>query len=328
MKRQPLGRGGPPVSVMGLGCMVMSNLYGAADEAESIATIRHALDAGASFLDTSDFYGAGHNETLVGRALRDGYRGKAFVATKFGNVKSPDGRSGADGRPAFVKASCEASLRRLGVEAIDLYYQHRVDASVPIEDTVGAMRDLVIAGKVRHLGLCEAGAETLRRAALVHPIAALQTEYSLWTRFVEADILPTCRELGIAFVPYSPLGRGMLTGEIASLAAIPAGDRRRDHPRFSDENFRRNLALVQPLLSAARSRGVPAAQLALAWLLAQGDDMFPIPGTRRRGHLADNLAAADIALGADEARAIAALIDDRTVQGARYPANQLHLLGV
>jgi aryl-alcohol dehydrogenase-like predicted oxidoreductase len=327
MKYRKLGRNGPEVSALGLGCMVMSSMYGPADEAEAIATIREALDAGANFLDTSDYYGAGHNEGLVGRALADGYRGKAVLASKFGNVKLPDGRAGVNGRPEYVAACCDASLKRLNVEVIDLYYQHRVDAAVPIEDTVGAMKRLVEQGKVRHLGLSEAGVETLRRAAKVHPIAALQTEYSLWTRFAEAEIIPACRELGIGFVPYCPLGRGMLTGEIATLADIPQGDRRREHPRFADANFENNAALVRPLLAAARARGCTPAQLALAWLLAQGEDLVPIPGTRRRTHLRQNLAAIDMPLTAPEAAALAAMIDDSRVQGTRYPASQLHLLG-
>jgi aryl-alcohol dehydrogenase-like predicted oxidoreductase len=327
MKYRKLGRNGPEVSALGLGCMVMSSMYGPADEAEAIATIREALDAGANFLDTSDYYGAGHNEGLVGRALADGYRARAVLASKFGNVKLPDGRAGVNGRPEYVAACCDASLKRLGVEVIDLYYQHRVDAAVPIEDTVGAMKRLVEQGKVRHLGLSEAGVETLRRAAKVHPIAALQTEYSLWTRFAEAEIIPACRELGIGFVPYCPLGRGMLTGEIATLADIPQGDRRREHPRFADANFENNAALVRPLLEAARARGCTPAQLALAWLLAQGEDLVPIPGTRRRTHLRQNLAAIDMTLSAPEAAALAAMIDDSRVQGTRYPASQLHLLG-
>ena len=327
MQYRKLGNNGPVVSALGLGCMVMSSLYGHADEAEAIATIREALDAGANFLDTSDFYGAGHNEGLVGRALADGYRAKAVLASKFGNVKLADGSAGANGRPEYVMASCDQSLKRLGVEVIDLYYQHRIDASVPIEDTVGAMQRLVEQGKVRHLGLSEAGVETLRRASKVHPIAALQTEYSLWTRFAEAEIIPTCRELGIGFVPYCPLGRGMLTGEIATLADIPAGDRRRDHPRFADANFAANAALVRPLLETARARGCTPAQLALAWLLAQGEDIVPIPGTRRRAHLRDNLAAIDMPIAAQAAAALAAAIDDTRVQGTRYPASQLHLLG-
>ena len=327
MQYRKLGNNGPVVSALGLGCMVMSSLYGHADGAEAIGTIREALDAGANFLDTSDFYGAGHNEGLVGRALADGYRAKAVLASKFGNVKLADGSAGANGRPEYVMASCDQSLKRLGVEVIDLYYQHRIDASVPIEDTVGAMQRLVEQGKVRHLGLSEAGVETLRRASKVHPIAALQTEYSLWTRFAEAEIIPTCRELGIGFVPYCPLGRGMLTGEIATLADIPAGDRRRDHPRFADANIAANAALVRPLLEAARKRGCTPAQLALAWLLAQGEDIVPIPGTRRRAHLRDNLASIDMRITAEEAATLAAAIDDTRVQGTRYPASQLHLLG-
>ena len=327
MHFRTLGNNGPEVSALGLGCMVMSSLYGTADEAEAIATIREALDAGSNFLDTSDYYGAGHNEHLVGRALAGGYRAKAVLASKFGNLKRADGRAGVNGRPEYVMACCHNSLSRLGVDVIDLYYQHRVDPNVPIEDTVGAMKRLVEQGKVRHLGLSEAGVETLRRASKVHPIAALQTEYSLWTRFAEAEILPACRELGIGFVPYCPLGRGMLTGEITTLADLPAGDRRRDHPRFADAHLEKNAALVRPLIDAARARGCSPAQLALAWLLAQGGDIVPIPGTRRRTHLRENLGAIDMPLAVGEAAVLAAAIDDTRVLGTRYPVGQLHLLG-
>jgi len=323
-----LGRNGPRVSALGLGCMAMTSLYGPVDEAEAIATLRAALDAGADFLDTSDAYADGRNEELIGRALADGYRAKAFVATKFGNVRLSDGKPGADGRPEYVAEACERSLQRLKIEVIDLYYQHRVDRSVPIEDTVGAMKRLVEQGKVRYLGLSEAGPATIRRAHAVHPIAALQTEYSLWCRFVEADILPLCRELGIAFVPYSPLGRGMLTGAIQTATDLAENDRRRDHPRFQGSNLEANARLIRPLLDMAKAKGCTPAQLALAWLLVQGDDMFPIPGTKRRTHLRDNLAAAQISLSAADAAALARGIDDSHVAGTRYPQGQLPLLGI
>jgi aryl-alcohol dehydrogenase-like predicted oxidoreductase len=308
--------------------MAMTSLYGPVDEAEAIATVRAALDTGADFLDTADAYADGKNEELLRKALADGYRGKAFVATKFGNVRTADGKPAANGRPEYVAQACERSLARLGIETIDLYYQHRVDASVPIEDTVGAMARLVEQGKVRHLGLSEAGAETLRRASRVHPIAALQTEYSLWCRFVERDILPTCRELGIAFVPYSPLGRGMLTGAIRTLADLGESDRRRDHPRFHAGNFEQNANLVAPLLAMAERKRCTPAQLALAWLLAQGEDIVPIPGTKRRTHLADNLAALAVRLSPEDRATLAGAIDDTQVQGTRYPKGQLPLLGL
>jgi aryl-alcohol dehydrogenase-like predicted oxidoreductase len=328
MQRRRLGKNGLEVSALGLGCMAMTALYGPVDQDEAIATIREALDAGADFLDTADAYADGKNEELVGRALADGYRKKALIATKFGNVRSADGKPAANGRPEYVIEACNASLARLGVETIDLYYQHRVDASVPIEDTVGAMKKLVEQGKVRFLGLSEAGAKTIRRAAAVHPIAALQTEYSVWCRVVEGDILTTCRELGIGFVPYSPLGRGMLTGAIKSLADLGEKDRRRDHPRFHAGNVENNAALVRPLLEMAAAKGCTPAQLALAWLLAQGTDMVPIPGTKRRTHLRENLAALEVKLSADEVATLSGTIDASKVQGTRYPAGQLPLLGV
>ncbi len=328
MQLRRLGRTGPEVSALGLGCMAMTNLYGAVDEGEAIATVRAALDAGANFLDTADAYAEGKNEQLLGRALADGYRAKAVVATKFGNVRTPDGKPAANGRPEHVIEACNKSLARLGIDVIDLYYQHRVDAAVPIEETVGAMKRLVEQGKVRHLGLSEAGSATLRRAAAVHPIAALQTEYSLWCRFAERDVLATCRELGIGFVAYSPLGRGMLTGTIRSPADLGATDRRRDHPRFHDGNFEANAALVRPLLEMAQARRCTPAQLALTWLLARGPDVVPIPGTKRRTHLADNLAALEVKLSADEAERLARAIDDTRVAGTRYPAGQLALLGL
>lgn len=328
MQRRRLGRTGLEVSALGLGCMAMTNLYGQADDAESIATIREALDAGADFLDTSDMYGEGKNEELIGRALAGGYRAKAVVATKFGNTRTPEGKPAVNGRPEYVVEACNRSLARLKIDVIDLYYQHRVDASVPIEDTVGAMKRLVEQGKVRHLGMSEAGDATIRRAHAVHPIAALQTEYSLWCRFVEQQILPTCRELGIGFVPYSPLGRGMLTGAISSLADLGEGDRRRDHPRFHAGNLEANARLIRPIIELAATKHCTAAQLALAWLLAQGDDMVPIPGTKRRSHLRDNLGAIEVKLSASEAAALARAVDDGKVQGARYPQAHLPMLGL
>ncbi len=328
MQRRRLGSSGLEVSALGLGCMAMTNLYGPVDDAEAIATVRAALDAGADFIDTADAYADGKNEELLRRALADGYRAKAVLASKFGNVKKADGKPGAEGRPEYVIDACNRSLARLGTDVIDLYYQHRVDVDVPIEDTVGAMKRLVEQGKVRYLGLSEAGPETIRRAAAVHPIAALQTEYSLWCRFVEKDILPVCRELGIGFVPYSPLGRGMLTGAIASLADLGESDRRRDHPRFHQGNIESNAALVRPLTEMAKDKGCTPSQLALAWLLAQGADVVPIPGTKRRTHLQDNLAATGVKLSAEEAAVLARAIDDTQVAGARYPKVQLGLLGV
>ncbi len=320
--------GGLQVSALGLGCMAMTNLYGPVDDDEAVATVREALDAGANFLDTADMYGLGANEELLRRALADGYRAKAVVATKFGNVRTADGGMAINGRPEYVIEACDKSLSRLGIDTIDLYYQHRVDRNVPIEDTVGAMKRLVEQGKVRFLGLSEAGADTLRRASKVHPIAALQTEYSLWCRFVEDEILGVCRELGIGFVPYSPLGRGMLTGAIATLADLTTDDRRRAHPRFHEGNLESNAALLQPLLDAAKAKGCTPAQLALAWLLAQGDDVAPIPGTKRRTHLRDNLASLDVKLTPAEARALAEAVDDGQVAGTRYPEVQLSSLGV
>jgi aryl-alcohol dehydrogenase-like predicted oxidoreductase len=328
MQTRRLGKQGLEVSALGLGCMAMTSLYGPVDEAEAVATVREALDAGANFLDTADAYADGKNEALLARALADGYRAKAVVATKFGNVRTPDGKPAANGRPEYVIEACNRSLARLKIDTIDLYYQHRVDGSVPIEDTVGAMKRLVEQGKVRYLGLSEAGPDTLRRAHAVHPIAALQTEYSVWCRFVEQDILSVCRELGTGFVPYSPLGRGMLTGAINTAGDLAENDRRRDHPRFQGENLAANAALVRPLMELADAKRCTPAQLALAWLLAQGPDMVPIPGTKRRAHLRQNLAALDVRLSADEAAALARAIDDSRVQGTRYPQGQLALLGI
>lgn len=318
IERRRLGRDGPWVSAIGLGCMGMSEFYGSGDEVESIATIRHALDSGIDFLDTADMYGVGRNEVLVGKAIA-GRRDEVFLATKFGNVRGEDGSfRGVCGRPDYVRAACEASLERLGVETIDLYYQHRVDPEVPIEDTVGAMAELVREGKVRFLGLSEAAPATIRRAHAVHPITALQTEYSLWSRDPEARILPTVRALGIAFVAYSPLGRGFLTGRFRSAADFPDDDYRRFHPRFQGENFDRNRALVGEIEAMAGEKGCTPAQLALAWVLAQGEDIVPIPGTKRRAYLDENVGAAALRLDADDLARIDHILPPGAAAGTRY----------
>ncbi len=318
--RRRLGRGDLSVSALGLGCMGMSDFYGGADEAASLAVLDRALDLGIDFLDTADMYGVGANERLLAKLLAR-RRDEVVLATKFGNMRAPDGAFlGVNGRPDYVRSACDDSLQRLGVDHIDLYYQHRVDRHVPIEETVGAMAELVKAGKVRHLGLSEASAATIRRAAAVHPIAAVQTEYSLWTRDVEAEILPTCRELGIALVPYSPLGRGFLTGAIRSADDLAADDWRRQNPRFAGDNLAHNLVLADALKALAAERGCSAAQLALAWLLDRGPDIVPIPGTRSIARLEENAGAARLALDDAARRRLDALLAEHAVAGSRYPA--------
>jgi aryl-alcohol dehydrogenase-like predicted oxidoreductase len=317
MEKRTLGEG-LEVSALGLGCMGMSEFYGSADEGEATATIRRALELGVSFLDTADMYGPFTNEKLVGEAIA-GRRDEVVLATKFGNVRGPAGeRLGVRGDPDYVRECCEASLQRLGVESIDLYYQHRVDPGVPIEETVGAMGELVEQGKVRHLGLSEAAPETIRRAHATHPIAALQTEYSLWSRDPEDEILPTLRELGIGFVPYSPLGRGFLTGRFRSREDLPEGDFRRESPRFKGENFERNLELVSRVEEIAAEKEVTAGQLALAWVLAQGDDLVPIPGTKRRSYLEENVAAVEVELSDADLRRLDEAAPRGSASGDRY----------
>jgi aryl-alcohol dehydrogenase-like predicted oxidoreductase len=319
MKKRRLGRNGPELSAVGLGCMGMSEFYGPRDDDESIATIHAALDAGLDFLDTADVYGPHTNEELVGKAIAS-RRSEVFLATKFGIVRGPNPLDrGVSGKPDYVKASCDASLKRLGVDVIDLYYQHRVDPKTPIEDTVGAMAELVKAGKVRHIGLSEASSKTIRRASRVHKITALQSEYSLWSRDVEDDVLATCRELGIGFVPYSPLGRGFLTGEIKRFEDLAQDDFRRHSPRFQGENFDKNLKLVERIGDLAAEKGVTKSQLALAWVLAQGDDVVPIFGTKRRKYLAENLRALDVVLTTADLTRIEAVAPRGAAAGERYP---------
>jgi aryl-alcohol dehydrogenase-like predicted oxidoreductase len=313
-----LGRSGLRVSAQGLGCMGMSQSYGTADEDESIATISRALDLGVSFLDTADVYGDGHNEELVGRALA-GRRDGVVLATKFSLRRSTAGGMTVDGRPENVRACCDASLRRLGTDVIDLYYQHRVDPTVPIEDTVGAMAELVTAGKVRRLGLSEASTRSLERAVAVHPIAALQSEWSLWTRDLESQVLPAARRLGVGLVPFSPLGRGFLTGAITSPDDFDEDDFRRNNPRFQGENFTRNLTLVEAVRRLAAEKGCTAGQLALAWVMARGEDVVPIPGTKRRSYLDENAAACSVELSEEDLRRLDAIAPLDAAAGARYP---------
>ncbi len=327
MQTRNLGTSGLTTSALGLGCMGMSDFYSNRDEAESIATLHRALDLGVSFLDTSDAYGPHTNEELIGRALR-GRRGEVFLATKFGILRDPAQPllRGFDGRPAYVKSACEASLKRLGIETIDLYYQHRVDPATPIEETVGAMADLVRAGKVRYLGLSEASVATLERACAVHPITALQSEYSLWSREPEDGALAACRRLGVGFVPYSPLGRGFLTGAITSPDDLADDDYRRHSPRFQGENFIRNLDLAGHVKALAAEHGCSAGQLALAWVLAQGDNVVPIPGTKRRRYLEENVATLELAVPAEVLDELTRLFPTGAAAGLRYPENMMKVL--
>jgi aryl-alcohol dehydrogenase-like predicted oxidoreductase len=329
MKKRMLGRSGVEVSMIGLGCMGMSEYYGPSDDVASVALIRKAAELGITFLDTADMYGVGHNEMLVAQALRGGVREKVIVATKFANMRRIDGGYlGVCGKPEYVKAACDMSLKRLGIDHIDLYYQHRVDPEVPIEDTVGAMADLVKAGKVRLLGLSEASEKTIRRAHAVHPITALQTEYSLWTRDVEGPILDTCRELGISFVAYAPLGRGFLTGAFKNPGQFAARDFRATNPRMSGANFGKNRQLVERVEQMARKKGCTAAQLALAWVLSRGTDVIPIPGTRHEAFLKDNIASTEIALSKSDADELASLVPTKEVAGTRYDETGMKRIGL
>jgi aryl-alcohol dehydrogenase-like predicted oxidoreductase len=315
-----LGSNGPEVSAIGLGCMGMSEFYGSGSEPESIATIHHAVERGVSFLDTADMYGVGKNEELVGKAIAD-RRDKVFLATKFGNVRGPEGEFlGVKGDPDYVRSACEASLQRLGVEVIDLYYQHRVDPNVPIEDTVGEMARLKEEGKVRFLGLSEAAPDTIRKAHATHPITAVQTELSLWSRDAEEAVLPTVRELGIGYVAYSPLGRGFLTGQITSPSDFPDDDYRRFHPRFTGDNFEKNISLVREVEGMAAEKGCTTAQLALAWVLAQGDDIVPIPGTKRVRYLDENIGALDVRLTDEDLKRLDEILPPGAAAGDRYHA--------
>ena len=327
MKYRQLGQGFR-VSAIGLGCSGMSADYGVPDDVESIATIHRAAELGLTMLDTSDAYAAGVNEELIGKGIK-GRRDKFLIASKFGNIRGPGGqRGGVNGKPDYVPVACEASLKRLGIDAIDLYYVHRIDPTTPIEDTVGAMSRLIEQGKVRYLGLCEAGPNTIRRAHGVHPLAAIETEYSLWTRDVEAEILPTLKELGIGLVPYSPLGRGFLSGAFQKRDDLIPEDRRHAHPRFQEGNFEQNLNLLKPLHAAAQKRGVTTAQIAIAWLLSRGDMVVPIPGTKRRKYLEENAAAVDITLTDAEIKALDQAFPPNAAAGLRYPEFQLKMLGI
>lgn len=326
MRQRLLGRTGVEVSALGLGCAGFSPDRLAQDDDGAIATLQRALDLGITVLDTSDAYGGGHNERLVGRAIA-GRRDSVFLTTKFGNIRGPQGqRGGTNGKPDYVPVACDASLKRLGVDVIDLYYLHRVDPDVPIEDTVGAMAKLVDAGKVRFLGLSEAKPDVLRRAHVVHPISALETEYSLWSREPERELLPTCRELGVSYVAYSPLGRGFLSGAVRQVADLPDGDRRHDHPRFHDENLKRNLSLLEPLDSLAKEKGCTQAQIALAWVLSRGEDVIPIPGSRRIEHLEDNVKALDISLSEQDCAWLEGIFEIGATAGMRYPEKQMPLM--
>jgi aryl-alcohol dehydrogenase-like predicted oxidoreductase len=325
--RRQLGRSGLMVSALGLGCMGMSSMYGESDETESIATLHRAIEIGMNFLDTSDMYGNGHNEELVGRAIAD-RRDRVILATKFGNIRLPDGTTDVNGRPEYVAAACEASLKRLRVDYVDLYYQHRVDPSVPIEETVGAMARLVKQGKARYLGLSEAAPATIRRAHAVHPIAALQTEYSLWTREAETQILPTCRELGIGYVAYAPLGRGFLGGKIRDTEALSNSDNRRRMPRYQSDNLARNLKLLETLDALSLAKGCTPAQIAIAWVLSQGIDIIPIPGTKRRTYLEENAKAAEISLITEELGRLNHAFPPGAAAGERYPAAMLRRVGI
>ncbi|SMP81826.1 aldo/keto reductase [Noviherbaspirillum suwonense] len=326
MQKRKLGQQGLEVSALGLGCMGMSEFYGQGDEAESIATIHRSLELGVNFIDTADMYGPFTNEILVGQAIRE-RRDEVILGTKFGNVRGPNGEFlGIRGDAEYVREACDASLSRLGVDHIDLYYQHRVDPSVPIEETIDAMAELVKAGKVRYLGMSEAAPATIRRAHAVHPISVLQTEYSLWSRDSEETILPTVRELGIGYVAYSPLGRGFLTGQIKRIEDLPAVDYRRNSPRFSGENFQRNLDLVSEVERMAQEKGCSAAQLALAWVLAQGEDLVPIPGSKRRRNLEDNAGALNVELTAEDLQRIDRILPPGAAAGERYAAPQMQAL--